>query len=33
MNLIEEIIFTSKQVIIDADCKKDDWIVLLKKHG
>ncbi|WP_148629643.1 hypothetical protein [Bacillus sp. E214] len=33
MNLIEEIIFTSKQVIIDADCKKEDLIVLLKNTG
>lgn len=33
MYLKEETIFTSEQVIIDADCKKDDLIVLLKDTG
>ena len=29
----EETIFTNNQVIIDADCRKDDLIVLLKGSG
>ena len=33
MCLKEETIFTNNQVIIDADCRKDDLIVLLKGSG
>lgn len=33
MNIIEETIFTSEHFIIDADCKNDNVIVLLKGKG